>query len=97
MLGEKKVLLDEKERDNREELMELFELWKLLDEVEAERITDAGQLTVLVGDISKALVDLGMSPISRIPQDPSRATDVLEAAGGVLERPREAYASDAGP
>jgi hypothetical protein len=38
-----------------------------------------------------------MPPIPRIPQDPGRASDVLEAVGTVLEHQREAYASDAGP
>jgi hypothetical protein len=53
--------------DNREELTELVELRRRLEEAEVERITEAGQLAILVGDISKVLVDLGMPPISGIP------------------------------
>jgi hypothetical protein len=50
-----------------------------------------------VGDISKVLVDLGMHPIPRIPQDPARVSDIMEAVGTVLERMQESYTSDAGP
>jgi hypothetical protein len=60
-------------------------------------ITEAGQLAVLVGDNSKALVDLGMPPIPGIPQDPGGATDILEVVGIVLEHQWEASASDASP
>jgi hypothetical protein len=52
---------------------------------------------ILLADITKVLVDLGMPPITGIPQDPGRANDVLEPAGTVLERLWEAYASSAGP
>jgi hypothetical protein len=55
--------------DNEEELTELIELYKRLDEVEVVRIAEVGQLAFLVGDISKALEDLHMLPIPRIPQD----------------------------
>jgi hypothetical protein len=85
MLGENRVLLAEKERDlemrevqahglntreNRDELLELVELWKHLNEAVVVRIAKARQLVALVEDISNALVDLG-NPIQGIPQDPS--------------------------
>jgi hypothetical protein len=77
LLGEKKVLLDEKEQDlelqeaalaeaqaqglnpwdNWEELTELVEFQKHLDEVEVARVAEAGQLVVLVDDISMVLVE----------------------------------------
>jgi hypothetical protein len=57
----------------------------------------SGQLAILVGDICKALVVLGMPPIPRIPQDSGRSSDDLEAAGVALECLQEAYASGAGP
>jgi hypothetical protein len=60
-------------------------------------VTEVGQLAVLVGDISKALVDLGMPPIPGIPQDPGGAIDILEVVGTVLEHQWEASASDASP
>jgi hypothetical protein len=41
---------------------ELVELWKRLEEAEVTRVVEAGQLVVLVEDISKALVDLGLPP-----------------------------------
>jgi hypothetical protein len=53
--------------ENWEELMDLIELRRCLDEGEEARIVEAGQVAVLLGDISKVLVDLGMPPIPRIP------------------------------
>jgi hypothetical protein len=53
-------------RDNCEELMEHVELRRRLEEAVVAHITKAGQLTILVGDISKVLVDLGTPPIPRI-------------------------------
>jgi hypothetical protein len=47
----------------------LIGLLKRLEEAEVACATEAGQMAVSVGDISKVLVDLGMPPISRIPQD----------------------------
>jgi hypothetical protein len=41
-------------------------------------VGEAGQLAVLVWDISMVLVDLGMPPILRTPQDPGMVDDVLE-------------------
>jgi hypothetical protein len=60
-------------------------------------VTEVGQLMVLVGDISNALVDLGSPPILRIPQDLGKASDVLEVALTVQECLRVAYAFGAGP
>jgi hypothetical protein len=77
-------------QDNHEELMELIGLRRHLGESEVERVAKARQLAVLGGgggDISKVLVDLGMPPILRIPQDLGTVGDVLEAAVTVLERP----------
>jgi hypothetical protein len=51
--------------DNREELMEFVELRRLLTDIEVRRITKAGRLVMLVGDVSKVLVDLGMLPVLR--------------------------------
>jgi hypothetical protein len=84
-------------RDNCEELMELVELWRRLEVAEVERVAKAGQLTILVRDISKVLVDLGMHPILGIPQDPRMAGNILEAPCTTLECLREAYASGHGP
>jgi hypothetical protein len=50
-----------------------------------------------VRDISKVLVDLGISPILEIPRDPRVAGDVLEVAGVILECLLEAHASGHGP
>jgi hypothetical protein len=50
-------------------------------------------LAILVCDFSKVLVDLGMPPIPRIPQDSRMTDDVFEAMGVILEQLREAYAS----
>jgi hypothetical protein len=58
-------------------LIELVELWRWLEEAEVEYVVEVGRLAILVGDISKVLVDLVMPPISRIPWDPRTAGDVL--------------------
>jgi hypothetical protein len=53
----------------------------------------------LVGEISKALVDLGLPPlppIQGITQDPGRARDILEATRVILELLQAAYASSTG-
>jgi hypothetical protein len=55
-------------RDNQEHLMELFKLRKRLDEVEVVRFAEVRQLAVLVEDISKALVDLGLPPSQGSPR-----------------------------
>jgi hypothetical protein len=43
--------------------------------------------------LSMVLVDLGMPPISGIPQDLHTTGDVLEVVGVILEHLREAYTS----
>jgi hypothetical protein len=78
-------------QDNREELMEFVELWRLLKDVEAARVTKAGWLAILVRDVSKVLVDLGMPPIPGIPRDPCITIDILETMGAILEHLREHY------
>jgi hypothetical protein len=65
--------------DNRDELMELVELQRHLKEAEVECAAEAERLAILVGDISKVMLDLGMPPIAGVPQDPCSADDVLEA------------------
>jgi hypothetical protein len=62
-----------------------------------ERVTEAGRLAILVRDVSKVPVDLGMPPIPGIPQDPRAADNILEAAGTILECLREAYTSGHSP
>jgi hypothetical protein len=117
MMGEKRVLLAEKEQDievleaalmeaqardlnpwdNQDELLELVELQKCLGEVEVGRVTEASELAVLEGEMSKVLVFLGRPPIEGIPQDPGKARDILEAVDVILEHLREAHASSARP
>jgi hypothetical protein len=82
---------------NHEELMDHVKLRRHLKEAEVARIAKAGQLTVLMGGISKVLVELGMPPIPWIPQEPGTAGDILETVGTVLEHLREANASNHGP
>jgi hypothetical protein len=48
-------------------MTELIKLQKSLDEAEVACIAEARELAILVGDISRVLVDLGMPPILRIP------------------------------
>jgi hypothetical protein len=50
-----------------------------------ECVAEARQLAVLVGDISKVLVDHGMPPILEIPQDLGTVGDVLRVRGTILE------------
>jgi hypothetical protein len=47
--------------------------------------------------VSKVLMDLGMPRISRIPQDPCTAGDILEMVDVTLERLQENYASSHDP
>jgi hypothetical protein len=84
-------------RDNYEELMESVELQRCLKEPEVERVTKVERLAILVWDVSKVLVDLGMTSILGIPWDLHTADDVLDAAGTILEHLLEADASDHGP
>jgi hypothetical protein len=55
-------------RDNYEELMEVIELRRLLQDAEVDHITEARWLAILARDVSKVLVDLGMPP-SRVPPE----------------------------
>jgi hypothetical protein len=84
-------------QDNCEELMEIVELRRPLKEAEVECVIEAGRLVILVRDVSKVLVDLGMPHISGIPPGPRVADDVLEVAGTILEHLWEAYTSDHSP
>jgi hypothetical protein len=59
--------------------------WVELMEPKVACVPKSVRLAVLVRDISKAMVDLGMPLISGIPQDLSRASDILEVAGTVLD------------
>jgi hypothetical protein len=77
--------------------MEIVELWQCLKEDEVEHFTEAEWLAVLLGDISKVLVDLGMPPFLGIPRDSCMIDDVLEVVGTILESLREAYTSGDGP
>jgi hypothetical protein len=52
-----------------------------VDGITGERATESGQLSQLVIEISNALVDLGMLPISDIPQLLKSSQDVLMAIG----------------
>jgi hypothetical protein len=54
-------------------------------------IIEAGRLVMLVRDVSKVLVDLGMPPVSKIPQDPCTTSDVLVVVDVILEHLKEAY------
>jgi hypothetical protein len=54
-------------------------------------VIEARWLVTLVRDVSKALEDLGMSPISRILRDPRTVDDVLGVVDIILERVKEAY------
>jgi hypothetical protein len=72
-------------RVNHDELMEVIELHRFLQYAEEDRGIEAGQLLTLVRDMTKVLVDLGMPPISEIPQDPRTTDDVLEVVNIILE------------
>jgi hypothetical protein len=77
--------------------MELVELGSCLKEAKVERVAEAGWLAVLVRDVSKVLVDLGIPPIPEIPRDPRATSDVLEVVCTSLECLQEAYASSHSP
>ncbi len=51
--------------NDMEKMMEFVKLRRLLTDIEVRRITKAGRLVMLVGDVSKVLVDLGMLPVLR--------------------------------
>jgi hypothetical protein len=67
---------------------------KMLGEKKVDRAAEAKRQAILVMDVSKVLMDLGMSPILGIPQDQRTAVDVLEVVDIILECLREVYASD---
>jgi hypothetical protein len=73
-------------QDNRDLLVELRER---LGEVEADHVTEAEELASLMTNISKVLMDLGLSPIQGIPQVRNKAREVLKVTGSILERLRE--------
>jgi hypothetical protein len=54
-------------------------------DAEVDHVVEAGQLAILVRDVSKVLVDLGMPPILGIPQDLCKAGDILEVMDVILE------------
>jgi hypothetical protein len=113
MLGEKRARLDDREWDlelrtatlarginpwdNRDELMEFVELWRLLQDIKTDRITEVSWLAALVREVSQVLENLGLPPIPRIPWDPRTAGDVLGAVDVILECVKEAYDSGHGP
>jgi hypothetical protein len=82
---------------NRKELMEFIKLWRCHKEADVKLVTEDGWLVILVKDVSKVLVDLGMSPIHGIPRDPCTTGDVLQVVGTIFEHLREAYSSSHGP
>jgi hypothetical protein len=57
--------------------MEFIKLWRLLQDVEADHITEAGRLAILLRDVSKVLVDLGRPPIPGMPWDLHMIGDLL--------------------
>jgi hypothetical protein len=63
-------------RDNCKELMEFIEQQRLLQDAEVDCVAEDGWLAILMRDVSKVLVDLGMPPISGIPWDPRPAADI---------------------
>jgi hypothetical protein len=76
--------------ERQEELVELVELRQRLEETRLARGAEAARLARIVGDMSGALVNLGMAPVPEIPQLPDKADDVLRAAGVVVERLKDA-------
>jgi hypothetical protein len=81
-------------QDNREELVEFIELWSHLHDVKVDHVVEARWLVILVRDMSKVLVDLGMPPpLPGITWDPRIAGDILEVVDIILESLQEAYAS----
>jgi hypothetical protein len=84
-------------RDNHNELMELVELQRLLQDTEVDCVIEACRLVTLVRDVSKVLEDHGMSPIPGIPRDPCTASDILGVVDIILEDVKEAYNSGYGP
>jgi hypothetical protein len=77
--------------------VELEEIHTCVDGIDGERVTEAGQLSYLVVEISINLVDLGMLSIQDILWLPKSAQEVLTAAALLLEYLQEAQASRASP
>jgi hypothetical protein len=73
--------------------MEFSKLRRLLQDVEVDRVIEAGRLAILLMDMSKVLVDLSMPPIPGIPRDPRTVGDLLGAIDFMLEHLRETYAT----
>jgi hypothetical protein len=64
-------------QDNYDDLMEFIKLWRLLRDVEVDRVIKADWLATLVRDVSQVLANLGTPPIPEIPQDPRTANNIL--------------------
>jgi hypothetical protein len=77
--------------------IEFIELQWFLQDVEADRITEAGRLAALVRGLSQVLENLGQPPIPGIPRDSCTADDVLGAVVMILEHVKEAYDSGHDP
>jgi hypothetical protein len=84
-------------QDDHDELMEFVELRRHLRDVEADRAAKIGRLAILLSDVSKVLVDLGVPSILGIPRDLHTAGDLLGAVDINLEHLRDDYASGHGP
>jgi hypothetical protein len=61
-----------------------------------DHVVETEQLVTMVRNVPMVLEDLGMPPNPKIPQDPRKAGDVLEAEDVILEFLQEAYASGHG-
>jgi hypothetical protein len=72
-------------------MLELIELRRVRQDTEGDNVTGAEWLVILARDISKVLVDLGMPPNQRIPQDSCMVGDILVALDVILEHLWEAY------
>jgi hypothetical protein len=83
--------------DNHDELMEFVELRQLLWDVEADHVVESSQVAALVRDVSHVSENLGMPPISGIPQDLHTIGDVLGSINMILEGVKEAYDSATAP
>jgi hypothetical protein len=77
--------------------MEFVELRRLLKNVKVEHVTEVRRLAILVSDVSKFLVNLGMPQFPGIPHVSCMGDDILEAMGIILEHLWEANASGHGP
>jgi hypothetical protein len=71
--------------DKRDLPTELEELRGHMVEIEEDCVAEAKKQATLVGETSKALVDLGLPTIREIPHVPRKAQEVLKVAGVILE------------